>query len=254
MHFLQSKIQWQNLILTQAYLLYLAKVFYSQINSVQHGYYPYQPECTIYSFDWNMNLQCTLMICGLISELSPGAKTAAEKKRSEISMVLSIKTTSIHDNDQQQTTENVPDERKSDIENGDTLLLAGTGKQSNLQKTTVSAGLEPTGGQRQQAEQTTVEAPPSVRSLANNIEQKTGHRPSTAAAASKPAGSFTIRAASGPPQVSPGRLSQKGGTEAGKSVGPSQERHKRVLTTLEVKQAPPQRPQVRLLDIYTVVR
>lgn len=162
-------------------------------------------------------------------------------------MVLSIKTTSIHDDDQQQTIENVSNEREYDIENRDTLLLAGAGKQSNLQRANASAGTEPAQGQRHHVEQTSEAVLPSVKSLASRIEQKKGHP------APKPAGSFTIRAASGPPQVSPGKLSQKGGTPAaGIGKEPPQERHKRVLTTLEVKQAPPQRPQVRLCKTLNV--
>ena len=185
------------------------------------------------------------MIPVIISDTSLAAKTAAEKKRSEISMVLSIKTTSIHDNDQQQTTENVSGEREYDIENGDTVLLPGAGKQASLQKANGTGGFEPTRGQRQQAEQA-IAAPPSVRSLANSIEQKTGRTASVpSSAVPKPAGSFTIRAGSGPPQVSPVRIAQKGGAAAAGEVDrPSQERHKRVLTTLEVKQPPPHRPQV----------
>ena len=185
------------------------------------------------------------MMPSLISDTSLAAKTAAEKKRSEISMVLSIKTTSIHDNDQQQTTQNVSGERESDIENGDTVRLAGASKQASQQKASGTAGFELTRGQRQQAEQT-IAAPPSVRSLANSIEQKAGRTASASSSAvHKPAGSFTIRAGSGPPQVSPVRIAQKGGAAtAGEVDRPSQERHKRVLTTLEVKQPPPQRPQV----------
>ena len=118
-----------------------------------------------------------------------------------------------------------------------------------------TAGIEPTRGQRQQAEQT-IAALPSVRSLANNIEQKTGRTASApSSAVPKPAGSFTIRAGSGPPQVSPVRIAQKGGAAAatGKVDRPSQERHKRVLTTLEVKQPPPQRPQVEKPQFFVIL-
>ncbi len=124
------------------------------------------------------------------------------------------------------------------VNEGDSLLLAGTGKQPGADREE-----EPALGQRQlQAQETLEDTPiPSVRHLAKNLEQKSGP-----AAVPRPAGSFTLRAGSAP-QGPAGRLlvSQRSGDLARENERHTQEdKHRRVLTTLAVKQSTPSRPQV----------